>query len=199
MPQQRTGLFLPSLQQQVWDKQGRAHSQLWMEPRDEFHCSLPSRVPELTHRQTGAAFQSDLSRFRESWLQRKAWRQVSHAKQEIKNQVKNQGNPSWSYFPTSPGLERLDSAELSSTPSFATTSPHSHLFLQGLKTSPKAQPKELSFIFCKKLEVVSGEQTGRMRRPRGLSQVKITLWFFLWHFPSQGYPKQTPSSSWKLA
>lgn len=58
MPQQRTGLFLPSLQQQVWDKQGRAHSQLWMEPQDKFHCSLPSRVPGLTHRQTGAAFQS---------------------------------------------------------------------------------------------------------------------------------------------
>lgn len=38
-----------------------------------------------------------------------------------------------------------------------------------------------------------------MRRPRGLSQVKITLWFFLWHFPSKGYPNQTLSSLWKLA
>lgn len=38
-----------------------------------------------------------------------------------------------------------------------------------------------------------------MRRPCRLSQVKITLWFFLWHFPSEGYPNQTPSSLWKLA
>lgn len=158
--------------------------------------SFPSQVLELTHRQR---LELHFKAQRPQQIQRKAWRQVSHAKQEIKNQVKNQGNPSCSYFTTFPGLH---SAELNSTPSYATTSPCSHLPLQGLKTSPKAQAWELSFIFCKKHAAVSGipgEQTWRMRHPRRLSQVKITLWFFLWHFPSQGYPNQTPSSSWKLA
>lgn len=80
--------------------------------------------------------------------------------------------------------------------------PQPHLFLQGLKTSPKAQPRELSSIFCKKHEVVSGipgEQTWRMRHPRRLSQVKITLVVFPLAFPKPGLPKPNPKQLMEIS